>query len=45
MVFTHFILANSPTFEVASVKLFNVVDFPLDGCMPLASAVSGVIKG
>jgi hypothetical protein len=23
-----------PTFEVASVKLFNVVDFPLDGCAP-----------
>lgn len=30
-----------PTFEVASVKLFSVVDFPLDGYMPLSS-VSGV---
>lgn len=24
-----------PTFDVASVKLFNVVDFPLDGYVPL----------
>lgn len=29
-----------PTFEVASVKLFNVVDFPLDGCAPPWSAGS-----
>ena len=28
--------SNLPTLEVASVKLFNVVDFPLDGYVPLA---------
>jgi hypothetical protein len=30
-----------PTLEEASVRLFNVVDFPLDGCAP--HMVSGVL--
>lgn len=32
-----------PTFDVASVKLFRVVDFPLDGWAP--HLVSGVGSG
>lgn len=32
---------NVPTLEVASVKLFSVVDFPLDGYAP--HTVSGVL--
>ena len=39
------ITVHLPTFEVASVKLFNVVDFPLDGCMPLVSGVREQWRG
>lgn len=35
---------NIPTFEEASVRLFNVVDLPLEGCETFLSASNAVSK-